>query len=98
MSGADPKRVIPIFFPLSASSVLISGRTYSEKIILLPELPMIFKSAPGSSAMAAALQGADLKIIGNCGNKMIFSVYVKPEIKTVEALKGKKIGLTDRKS
>ena len=47
----------------------------------------------GSSAMAAALQGADLKIIGNSGNKMIFSLYVRPEIKTVEALKGKKSAL-----
>jgi len=44
--------------------------------------------------MAAALQGADLKIIGNSGNKMIFSLYVRPEIKTLEALRGKKIGIT----
>jgi NitT/TauT family transport system substrate-binding protein len=44
----------------------------------------------GSSAMAAALQGADLKIIGNTTNKLIFSIFVKPEIKTVEGLKGKK--------
>jgi ABC-type nitrate/sulfonate/bicarbonate transport system substrate-binding protein len=48
----------------------------------------------GSSAMAAALQGADLKIIGNTTNKLIFSVYARPEIKTVEGLKGKKIGVT----
>jgi len=48
----------------------------------------------GSSAMAAALQGADLKIIGNTTNKLIFSIYVRPEIKTVEGLKGKKIGVT----
>lgn len=44
----------------------------------------------GSSAMAAALQGADLKVVGNTTNKLIFSIYVRPEIKTVEALKGKK--------
>jgi ABC-type nitrate/sulfonate/bicarbonate transport system substrate-binding protein len=48
----------------------------------------------GSSAMAAALQGADLKIVGNTTNKLIFSIYVRPEIKSVEALKGKKIGIT----
>ncbi len=48
----------------------------------------------GSSAMAAALQGADIKIIGNTTNKMIFSIYVRPEIKTVEGLKGKKLGVT----
>ncbi len=48
----------------------------------------------GSSAMAAALQGADIKIIGVTTNKMIFSIYARPEIKTPEALKGKKIGIT----
>jgi ABC-type nitrate/sulfonate/bicarbonate transport system substrate-binding protein len=48
----------------------------------------------GSSAMAAALQGADIKIIGNTTNKLIFSIYVRPEIKTIESLKGKKIGVT----
>ncbi len=48
----------------------------------------------GSSAMAAALQGADIKIIGNTVNKMIFSIYVRPEIKTAEDLKGKKLGVT----
>jgi len=48
----------------------------------------------GSSAMAAALQGADVKIIGNTTNKMIFSIYARPEIKGVEGLKGKKIGIS----
>ena len=48
----------------------------------------------GSSAMAAALKGADIKIIGNTVNKMIFSIYVRPEIKSVEGLKGKKLGVT----
>src|ERR1051325_7900996 len=48
----------------------------------------------GSSAMAAALQHADIKIIGNTTNKLIFSIYVRPEIKTVEGLKGKKIGIS----
>jgi len=48
----------------------------------------------GSSAMAAALQGADIKIIGNTTNKMIFSIYARPEIKGVEGLRGKKIGIS----
>jgi NitT/TauT family transport system substrate-binding protein len=48
----------------------------------------------GSSAMAAALQGADIKIIGNTTNKMIFSIYARPDIKGVEGLKGKKIGIS----
>ena len=44
--------------------------------------------------LAAALQGADLKVVGNTTNRLIFSIYVRPEIKTIEALKGKKIGVT----
>ena len=48
----------------------------------------------GSSAMAAALQGADIKVIGNTTNKMIFSIYARPEIKNAEGLRGKKIGIT----
>jgi NitT/TauT family transport system substrate-binding protein len=51
-------------------------------------------SMNGSSAMAAALKGADMKIIGNSVNKMIFSIYARPEIKSIEQLKGKKIGVT----
>ena len=51
-------------------------------------------SLNGSSVMAAALKGADMKIIGNSVNKMIFSLYSRPEIKTVEGLRGKKIGVT----
>lgn len=51
-------------------------------------------SLNGSSIMAAALKGADMKIIGNSVNKMIFSIFSRPEIKTVQGLKGKKIGVT----
>jgi NitT/TauT family transport system substrate-binding protein len=51
-------------------------------------------SLNGSSVIAAALKGADMKIIGNSVNKMIFSIFSKPEIKTIDALKGKKIGVT----
>jgi NitT/TauT family transport system substrate-binding protein len=51
-------------------------------------------SLNGSSAMAAALNGADIKIIGNNVNKMIFSIYTRPEIKTMEDLKGKKLGVS----
>ncbi|HTM06880.1 MAG TPA: ABC transporter substrate-binding protein [Verrucomicrobiae bacterium] len=48
----------------------------------------------GSSAMAAALQGADIKIVGNTTNKLIFSIYARPDIKGVDGLKGKNIGIS----
>src|SRR5688572_32770028 len=71
--------------------VLIPSGTQLAQVTVAGEIDV--GSMNGSSAMAAALQGADLKIIGNSGNKMIFSLYVRPEIKTVEALRGKKSAL-----
>ena len=72
--------------------ILITSGTQLAQVTVAGEIEI--GSLNGSSAIAAALQGADLKIIGNSGNKMVFSLYVRPEIKSVEALKGKKIGIT----
>jgi NitT/TauT family transport system substrate-binding protein len=72
--------------------VLIPSGTQLAQVTVAGEIDI--GSLNGSSAIAAALQGADLKIIGNSGNKMVFSLYVRPEIKSVERLKGKKIGVT----
>lgn len=51
-------------------------------------------SLGGGPMIAAALSGADLKIIGNNVNKMIFSMHTKPEVKSIEELRGKRIGVT----
>ncbi len=72
--------------------ILIPSGTQLAQVTVAGEIDI--GSLNGSSAIAAALQGADLKIIGNSGNKMVFSLYVRPEIKSVEQLKGKKIGVT----
>jgi NitT/TauT family transport system substrate-binding protein len=72
--------------------ILIPSGTHLAQVTVAGEIDI--GSLNGSSAIAAALQGADLKIIGNSGNKMVFSLYVRPEIKTVEAMKGKRIGIT----
>lgn len=77
---------------LEDQMILIPSGTQLAQVTVAGEIDIGLLN--GSSAMAAALQGADLKVIGNAGNKMIFSLYVKPEIKTVEALRGKKIGIT----
>ena len=77
---------------LEDQMILIPSGTQLAQVTVAGEIDIGLLN--GSSAMAAALQGADLKVIGNAGNKMIFSLYVRPEIKTVEALRGKKIGIT----
>ena len=72
--------------------ILIPSGTQLAQVTVAGEIDI--GSLNGSSAIAAALSGADLKIIGNSGNKMVFSLYVRPEFKTVDALRGKKIGIT----
>ncbi len=77
---------------LNDQMILIPSGSQLAQVTVAGEVDIA--SLNGSSAMAAALKGADIKVIGNQVNKMIFSIYVRPEIKTVEALKGKKLGVT----
>jgi ABC-type nitrate/sulfonate/bicarbonate transport system substrate-binding protein len=77
---------------LDDQMILIPSGSQLAQVVIAGEVDIA--ALNGSSAMAAALQGADLKIVGNTTNRLIFSIYVRPEIKTIEALKGKKIGVT----
>ena len=77
---------------LDDQMILIPSGSQLAQVVTAGEVDIA--ALNGSSTMAAALQGADIKIIGNTTNKLIFSIYVRPEIKTVEDLKGKKIGVT----
>ena len=72
--------------------ILIPSGSQLAQVVVAGEVDIA--ALNGSSAMAAALQGADIKVIGNTTNKLIFSIYVRPEIKTVEGLRGKRIGVT----
>ncbi|MBI4526397.1 MAG: ABC transporter substrate-binding protein [Deltaproteobacteria bacterium] len=72
--------------------ILIPSGSQLAQVTVAGEVEIGFLN--GSSVMAAALKGADIKIIGNTVNKMIFSLYTRPEIKTMEGLKGKKLGVT----
>jgi ABC-type nitrate/sulfonate/bicarbonate transport system substrate-binding protein len=51
-------------------------------------------SLGGGPIMAAVLSGADLRVIGNNVNKMIFSIHTKPEVKSIEDLRGKRIAVS----
>jgi ABC-type nitrate/sulfonate/bicarbonate transport system substrate-binding protein len=77
---------------LDDQMILIPSGSQLAQVVIAGEVDIA--ALNGSSAMAAALQGADLKIVGNTTNRLIFSIYVRPEIKTIDALKGKKIGVT----
>ena len=51
-------------------------------------------SLGGGPMMAAVLSGADLKAIGNNVNKLVFSIHARPEVKSVEELRGKRIAVS----
>ncbi len=51
-------------------------------------------SLGGGPMMAAVLSGADLKAIGNNVNKLIFSIHARPEVKSMEDLRGKRIAVS----
>ena len=48
----------------------------------------------GVSTSGAILAGADVRIVASSLNRLVGSIYVRPEIKTAEDLKGKKIGIS----
>ncbi|HEX9446191.1 MAG TPA: ABC transporter substrate-binding protein [Candidatus Binatia bacterium] len=53
-----------------------------------------FAYGPSVPVVNASLRGADLVLIANTGNSMVFSIMSRPEIKNPPDLKGKKIGVT----
>ena len=53
-----------------------------------------FATAGGGAAITASLRGSDVVMVASVNNKGIQRLMVRPEIKTPEALKGRKIGIT----
>ncbi len=55
-------------------------------------------SAGGTSLVLGYLQGMDIQIIGSTANKIDTIVFVRPEIQTIDDLRGKTIGVTNLKA
>src|SRR4029434_7237287 len=55
--------------------ILIPSGTQLAQVTVAGEIDI--GSLNGSSAIAAALQGVDLKIIGNSGHKIVVSLYAR---------------------
>ncbi len=68
------------------------GATRAVSALLAGDLQ--FATTGGGAAISAALSGADVVMIAAGNNKGIQRLMVKPELKTPESLKGKKIGVT----
>ncbi len=77
---------------LDNQMILIPSATQLAQVAVAGDVDIA--SLGGGPMIAATLSGADLKVIGNNVNKMIFSIYAKPEVKSIEELRGKRIGVS----
>jgi NitT/TauT family transport system substrate-binding protein len=72
--------------------IFIPSATQLAQVLVAGDVDIA--SLGGGPVMAASLSGADLKVIGNNVNKLIFSIHAKPEIKNLEELRGKRIAVS----
>ena len=77
---------------LEDQTILIPSATQLAQVVVAGDVDIA--SLGGAPVIAAVLNGADLKVIGNNVNKLIFSLHVKPEIKSIEELRGKRIAVS----
>jgi len=77
---------------LETQLLYIGGGSLLIQSMLGGDVP--FAYGPSVPVVNASLRGADLVLIANTGNAMVFSIMSRPEIKSPADLKGKKIGVT----
>ena len=77
---------------LDSQIIFIGSATQLAQVLVAGDVDIA--SLGGGPVMAASLSGADLKVIGNNVNKLIFSIHAKPEIKNLEDLRGKRIAVS----
>lgn len=72
--------------------IFIPSATQLAQVLVAGDVDIA--SLGGGPVMAASLSGADLKVIGNNVNKLIFSIHAKSEVKSLEDLRGKRIAVS----
>src|ERR1041384_3528475 len=77
---------------LDVDFLYIGGGSVVVQAILGGEVQLTRASAPG--IVQAALHGADLVMIANTVNTLVYSVMTRPDVKAPEDLRGKKFGVT----
>jgi len=77
---------------LDTELLYIGGGSLLIQSMLSSEVP--FAYGPSVPVINASFRGADLVLIGNTGNSLVFSIMSRPEIKQPAQLKGKKVGVT----
>jgi NitT/TauT family transport system substrate-binding protein len=77
---------------LDVELLYIGGGSLLIQSMVSGDVP--FAYGPSVPVINASLRGADLVLIGNTGNSLVFSIMSRPEIKEPANLKGKKVGVT----
>jgi NitT/TauT family transport system substrate-binding protein len=72
--------------------IFIPSATQLAQVLVAGDVDIA--SLGGGPAMAASLSGADIKVFGNNVNKLIFSLHTKPEVKSIDELRGKRIAVS----
>src|SRR5262245_23131521 len=77
---------------LEVELIHIPSSSRGIQAILAGEIAFSFMD--GANAVQANLKGANLALIAGATNRQVFSLMAKPEFKSVDDLRGKKIGIT----
>jgi NitT/TauT family transport system substrate-binding protein len=77
---------------LDVELLYIGGGSLLIQSMISGDVP--FAYGPSVPVINASLRGADLVLIGNTGNALVFSIMSRPEINQPAHLKGKKVGVT----
>ncbi|HEX2226722.1 MAG TPA: ABC transporter substrate-binding protein [Candidatus Binatia bacterium] len=77
---------------LDVELLYIGGGSLLIQSMLSGDVP--FAYGPSVPVINASLRGANLVLIGNTGNSLVFSIMSRPEIKQAVDLKGKRVGVT----
>jgi ABC-type nitrate/sulfonate/bicarbonate transport system substrate-binding protein len=77
---------------LDVELLYIGGGSLLIQSMLSGDVPIAY--GPSVPVINASLRGADLQLIGNTGNSLVFSIMSRPEIKQPADLNGKKVGVT----
>jgi NitT/TauT family transport system substrate-binding protein len=77
---------------LDVQLLYIGGGSVATQALLGGDVQ--FGRLGANAIVQASLRGANLKMIGNTINTLLFSLMARPEIQTAKDLKGRKIGLT----
>ena len=77
---------------LDVELIHIPSSSRGIQAILAGEIAFSFMD--GSNAAQASLKGANIVLVAGATNRQVFSLMAKPELKKINELKGKKIGIT----